>query len=100
MPNDFRRFFTRAAVLATALFPPFGMILSGSEQAISVLSVAITSYTLGRQVGDLFAPLVSANQERTFRDTQDGRYPAAGHGGDRCHASFQRRALGKRFFLL
>jgi hypothetical protein len=61
MPSDFfRKFFARAAVLATALFSPFGMIAPGSDQAISVLSVAITSYTLAHQVGDLFAPFINA----------------------------------------
>jgi hypothetical protein len=79
MPNDFRRYFARAAVLATALFSPFGMFASGSEQAISVLSVAITSYTLGRQVGDLFAPLVSAirSEPSATRKTVDVRQQAA-----------------------
>ena len=48
-----------AAALATALFSPFGVMTSGGGQAISVVSVAITSYTFARQVSDLFAPVVS-----------------------------------------
>ena len=48
-----------AAALATALFSPFGVMTSGGGQAISVASVAITSYTFARQVSDLFAPVVS-----------------------------------------
>ena len=79
MANYFRMVFARAAVMATALFSPFGMIASGSDQTISVLSVAITSYTLAHQVSDLFAPFISAIRGEALATgrTVDVRRPAA-----------------------
>ena len=59
MLNFVRVRLTGAAALATALFSPFGVMTSGGGQAISVVSVAMTSYTFARQVSDLFAPVVS-----------------------------------------
>lgn len=73
-----------AAALATALFSPFGVMTSGGGQVISVVSVAITSYTFARQVSDLFAPVVSVirgSLSATEIPTDAARPPAAAIAG-------------------